>query len=333
MSQVFVFTAGISAARKHLDDSINTPIDFELVNKHIPEESKGRLLSANGLSRDLYCWGSTPGKNNIRNWELLQAGDIMLTVYEKAYRYASRVIYKIRSESLAESIWGRDPEGNTWEYMYFLTKPKKIEALLESIPIGSTPYTKYMGFTRISDERISQIERDWGSTDKFASHFFGIEKGGSQEVASISIENITFDAREFLDSETDLRLFKEKVLAVREGQSNFRRELLSRYKARCCITGCAVEAVLEAAHIIPYNGIESNIGSNGLVLRSDIHTLYDRDLISVSPEMQIHVSSRLRDSEYFHLHGKQIMLPSENNDLPSQEYLNIRHMRYLESNQ
>ncbi len=56
-----------------------------------------------------------------------------------------------------------------------------------------------------------------------------------------------------------------------------------RYEHRCVVTGCTVIAVLEAAHIRPYRRPEDNDVKNGLLLRADIHTLFDLNLLGIEP--------------------------------------------------
>jgi hypothetical protein len=69
--------------------------------------------------------------------------------------------------------------------------------------------------------------------------------------------------------------------ASREGQDAFRALMLRAY-GRCAVTGSTVEAALEVAHIIPYVDPRSNLISNGLCLRADIHRLYDRDMLRIT---------------------------------------------------
>jgi WD40 repeat protein len=74
------------------------------------------------------------------------------------------------------------------------------------------------------------------------------------------------------------------LIVRRQGQPKFRKRLLEAYNGRCAITGCDAEAALEAAHISPYRGEYTNQVSNGLLLRADIHTLFDLYLLSIDPE-------------------------------------------------
>jgi spore coat protein H len=95
---------------------------------------------------------------------------------------------------------------------------------------------------------------------------------------------------------------RERILAAivrRRGQSAFRGLLLAAYGARCAITGCAVAAVLEAAHIVPYQGQQTNHVRNGLHLRSDWHALFDLRLVTVNPAtMRLVVTPIFQGSGY-----------------------------------
>ena len=119
----------------------------------------------------------------------------------------------------------------------------------------------------------------------------------------------------------DVRDGRERIwrsIAERRGQQAFRDKLRKAYGDRCAISGCKVVDVLEAAHIYPYRGKETNLVTNGLLLRADLHTLFDCLKISVDSEtMKIWVSPDLRKSEYGDLHGRLLRLPTLLADQPS----------------
>lgn len=73
------------------------------------------------------------------------------------------------------------------------------------------------------------------------------------------------------------------AIRLRQGQPAFRKLLLDAYGSRCAVTGSRTVEVLEAAHIMPYMGRHTNVAQNGLLLRSDVHTLFDRLLLTVVP--------------------------------------------------
>lgn len=112
--------------------------------------------------------------------------------------------------------------------------------------------------------------------------------------------------------------------ASRDGQAEFRAAILAAY-GRCAVTGCQVEAVLQAAHIIPYVDARSNLISNGLCLRSDIHCLYDRNLIRIAGDGGIVVDEAVECSEYRALHGRQIVTPEVQANKPNPALMNVRH--------
>jgi hypothetical protein len=115
-------------------------------------------------------------------------------------------------------------------------------------------------------------------------------------------------------SSVDKRVMSE--ILQRRGQPVFRGNLVKAYGGSCCVTNCTIEAVLEAAHITPHREDGSYDVSNGLLLRADIHTLFDLNLIGVDDNYQIRTSSSLKGSEYYLLEGKTINLPQAEKNYP-----------------
>ena len=92
------------------------------------------------------------------------------------------------------------------------------------------------------------------------------------------------------------------------------------------MTGCTEINVLQAAHITPYNGPKTNHVQNGILLRADVHNLFDLGLISIDSEsMRIHVSPRVEDSIYRSLDGNLVSLPNDENQRPSHINLNDQY--------
>ncbi|MBK7024825.1 MAG: HNH endonuclease [Sulfuritalea sp.] len=91
--------------------------------------------------------------------------------------------------------------------------------------------------------------------------------------------------------------YGEPVLVKpRLGQSSFRVLVTDAYKRKCAITGESTLIALEAAHIVPYSKDGSHDVSNGLLLRADFHRLFDVGLVSVTPELKVRVSPRIREA-------------------------------------
>lgn len=108
----------------------------------------------------------------------------------------------------------------------------------------------------------------------------------------------------------------------RRGQAKFRRLLMAAYGSRCAITGCPVVSLLEAAHITPYLGPETNAISNGLLLRADLHTLWDLGLIAIDPVAHLlWVSAEVNDFTYQELAGTSVRRPAVDSQRPSTKAL------------
>jgi hypothetical protein len=120
------------------------------------------------------------------------------------------------------------------------------------------------------------------------------------------------DSRFDPDSINDTAERTIRAIRLRRGQPAFRDALLEAYGRRCAITGCAVEDVLEAAHITPHLGTITNHVSNGLLLRADIHTLFDCGLLAIEPKSRtVVINKRLRASSYAKLIGKALRQPKD----------------------
>jgi hypothetical protein len=120
---------------------------------------------------------------------------------------------------------------------------------------------------------------------------------------------------------TDTEDARKRTLANivrRQGRTKFRTRLLALYGRRCAVSGCSVEAVLEAAHITPYLGPKTDHPANGLILRGDLHTLFDLRLVAVdTTAMTILVSPLLDGTEYESYRGRPLHLPATGAGRPS----------------
>lgn len=130
------------------------------------------------------------------------------------------------------------------------------------------------------------------------------------------------------DPQTDEpRYGREFIARARLGQGSFRTLVIDAYKRRCAVTGESTLPALEAAHIRAYASEGVHQVSNGLLLRSDFHKLFDAGLVTIDPDLRIHVSSRIRDQyfngkAYYRLDKQPLsVLPDAADDLPNPEFL------------
>jgi putative restriction endonuclease len=105
------------------------------------------------------------------------------------------------------------------------------------------------------------------------------------------------------------------LVRPRLGQGSFRVVVMDNYERRCAVTGERTLPVLDAAHIKPFSLAQEHDPRNGILLRSDIHTLFDRGYVTVSEDHRFEVSRRLKEDwengrDYYALHGQEIRLPA-----------------------
>ena len=113
------------------------------------------------------------------------------------------------------------------------------------------------------------------------------------------------------------RMFSDPVLARRRlGQGAFRVLVTDSYERQCAITREHTLPVLQAAHIRPVTQAGEHQVTNGLLLRSDVHTLFDRGYVTITPDFKFRVSSRLNEDWrngkiYYQLDGQPIHVPRD----------------------
>ena len=121
--------------------------------------------------------------------------------------------------------------------------------------------------------------------------------------------------------------YGEPVLVKpRLGQGAFRILVTDNYRRRCAVSGERTLPALDAAHIRPFADGGSHEISNGILMRRDIHSLFDLGYVTVSPEMKFEVSKKIREEyengrHYYALHGASIQLPEDINRRPNRSAL------------
>jgi putative restriction endonuclease len=117
-----------------------------------------------------------------------------------------------------------------------------------------------------------------------------------------------------------------RLAPYRLGQQAFQAVVLDAYSRRCAISGTSIRPVLQAAHIRPVTAGGEHRIDNGLLLRSDVHTMFDRGYLGVDTHYRLRVSPRLRDEfgngeQFYASAGKVIALPTRRADRPQREFL------------
>jgi putative restriction endonuclease len=121
--------------------------------------------------------------------------------------------------------------------------------------------------------------------------------------------------------------YGEPVLILpRLGQGSFRVLVTDAYERRCAVTNEKTLPALDAAHIKPYSESGEHKVSNGILLRRDLHALFDQGYVTINPSMRFEVSRRIKEEfengrDYYRLDGSSIHIPADPAYRPSREYL------------
>jgi putative restriction endonuclease len=117
-----------------------------------------------------------------------------------------------------------------------------------------------------------------------------------------------------------------RMIAPRLGQGTFRISVMDAYERACAVTTEHSLPALEAAHIRSYASQGPHEVRNGILLRADLHRLFDKGYVTVTPDHRLEVSSRLRADysngrSYYPLHGQPLRLPPGASERPAREFL------------
>ena len=119
---------------------------------------------------------------------------------------------------------------------------------------------------------------------------------------------------------------KPQLVKPRLGQGAFRVLVTDIYDRRCAVTRERTLPALDAAHIRPYSDGGLHEARNGLLLRRDIHGLFDSGYVTVTPDLHFEVSGQVREEfengrDYYAMHGKQIVVPNKVEERPDAQVL------------
>jgi putative restriction endonuclease len=152
----------------------------------------------------------------------------------------------------------------------------------------------------------------------------GVGKRYWEHIERLLVKYINIDDMDRVDDPQSI--YSWSFMKQRMGQGAFRVMVTDAYNRRCAISGEKTLPVLEAAHIKPYSyGIQTI--NNGLLLRSDLHKLFDTGYMTVSQDYHIEVSKRIREEfengrDYYRYHGNSLIsMPNNIMDLPDKQYL------------
>jgi putative restriction endonuclease len=192
--------------------------------------------------------------------------------------------------------------------------------------IGCTVLAEPFFFPR---EQWIPVPKDWSANIVVGKTYEATSAAGSALWAEIE-HRLNADVRpEFaaVSAHEGPRYGDGYLAHPRLGQGAFRVLVTDAYDRRCAITGEKTLPVLEAIHIKPYSEGGPHQTNNGLLLRSDLHILFDRGYMTITPDCHVEVSRRIKEEyengrDYYALHGSRLqVLPKNTTEHPARSFI------------
>lgn len=261
--------------------------------------------------------GGTKGQANERNSDYTLA---LTTVLERLRRAGLASLHAYLASSVALATWEKEKRALLIDGKGQIDLSARASVDLQH-ELGRAMQNLKLDPTTTGGNQTKRILLVADLTDE---QWKSIVLGGKADVLSteedIESSSEPFDPKTLAESKQR----QLRSLAVRRGQPAFRKRLLVTYGGRCVVTRSPVTEVLEAAHIIPFQGSATNHVTNGLLMRADIHALFDLGLIGIDEDYRIWVDGSLSGSDYAAYHKQLIALPSDSSRYPSKKALATR---------
>jgi len=206
--------------------------------------------------------------------------------------------------------------------------------------VPSDERTDHVIGCRILTQPFFLPENEWFDAPNWPPHFQGFKTYSTDASDGLMLWELAQDyvqpgaahrqsSRQSGASEAPIARWGEPTLIrPRLGQGAFRIIVTDNYIRRCAVTGERTLPALDAAHIRPYADADhgAHEPSNGLLLRRDIHSLFDRGYVTVTPARHFEVSRRIREEfengrDYYAMHGTAIRVPNRSESQPDPDAL------------
>jgi len=156
---------------------------------------------------------------------------------------------------------------------------------------------------------------------------YGLDSGTGKELwDAIQLRAQSRSAVQLQVSDGQVTWSNPVLVRQRLGQGAFRILVTDTYQRRCAVTREKALPALEAAHIRPVKEQGKHRLDNGMLLRSDVHKLFDAGYVTITPDYKFHASRKLKDDfhngeDYFKFQGSSIWLPRDSDSRPNREFL------------
>ncbi|MGS4346670.1 HNH endonuclease [Myroides odoratus] len=264
--------------------------------------------------------------NNVANSKQIETGDYAILIDKKKILGFSKIGYIDQYEGKKTvrkcPICGHSTldKRKTKSPTYRCNKGHEFEHPIEEIQLVTKYSASFFSFvsTELYNDDLLQLKPYYSNgynrnmsmqyLSLAALHLFAnlkeqLDNAHKQTIQPTTSLLVETENPYYATSEDERDLLMQTIKA-RRGQQTFRKKLLEQFEATCVISGCKIIDILEAAHINPYRGEKDHHSGNGLLLRADIHTLFDLDLIRInSKSFKVEISNKLIGSEYEQYEG------------------------------
>ena len=186
----------------------------------------------------------------------------------------------------------KEADNNPEQWLHDITKARKAKTTY--VTVGNKNYpAKALGY------RAGQIR---AKNDK---KYFDLHT----HTVARALAKLNFVITDKSRTKADERQRNTIEVLARDNQPNFRKIALALYENKCAITGCKVQSALEAAHVHPYSEGGSDEASNCIVLRADLHRLFDTAELAIDPQTLKTVFAKDAVRHYSKYNDKKVSLP------------------------
>lgn len=157
MTLVILQPAGNQGGREHYVDTVENLVEISSCSSFVAPQVQ-RLLETAHPSGFAGMWGVVPGQKdvNVGKWNRISVGDVVLFAADKKITSSAVVASKFTSERLAKQLWGLNPNGETWKYMYSLDEIRTLDISYEEFNeiVGYKSNNVIQGFTVMDEEKV-----------------------------------------------------------------------------------------------------------------------------------------------------------------------------------
>lgn len=266
---------------------------------------------------------------------------IKVTSAQKGIWKPAGTSYSVSVVQTPKGVYADKPpvfgDEGAWEFFYHqegqsaddLNDPYRLysnaglfRCMSDGIPVGVVvPSAAGLGYQVLGLALVADYRDGYFRLDGPVS--IGASIGASGPATEVTVSLVDFSDGEFdANADTDSRLKVLAQVSRRQGAPRFRRALLQAYEGRCAMSRYDAEPALEAAHILPYRGPQTNHITNGLLLRADLHDLFDLGLVAVDTDsMRLRLGAELAGTRYEDLADQELWLPGDASVRPNVEAL------------